>query len=100
MMGTEKTAQIICHLLELLKDNRRLPAPCGCPGEVRALPGAGGDSGGEHCAPPDGTIPCVPPQVYTLMLSCWAFSPSARPTFGELVTRIEVLRDGRSKACG
>ncbi|NWS50003.1 JAK3 kinase, partial [Probosciger aterrimus] len=71
MMGTEKTAQIICHLLELLKDNRRLPAPCGCPGEV-----------------------------YTLMLSCWAFSPSARPTFGELVTRIEVLRDGRSKACG
>ncbi|XP_065515024.1 tyrosine-protein kinase JAK3 isoform X4 [Lathamus discolor] len=69
MMGTEKTAQIICHLLELLKDNRRLPAPCGCPGEV-----------------------------YTLMLACWAFTPSARPTFGELVPRIEVLRDGRSKA--
>ncbi|KAM4658408.1 tyrosine-protein kinase JAK3 [Amazona ochrocephala] len=69
MMGTEKTAQIICHLLELLKDNRRLPAPCGCPGEV-----------------------------YALMLTCWAFTPSARPTFGELVPRIEVLRDGRSKA--
>ncbi|NWR81867.1 JAK3 kinase, partial [Centropus unirufus] len=34
MMGTEKATQIICHLLELLKDNRRLPAPSGCPGEV------------------------------------------------------------------
>lgn len=44
MMGAEKTAQIICHLLELLKDNRRLPAPAGCPVEVRALPGLGGGS--------------------------------------------------------
>ncbi|NXY80569.1 JAK3 kinase, partial [Glareola pratincola] len=34
MMGAEKTTQIICHLLELLKDNRRLPAPSGCPVEV------------------------------------------------------------------
>ncbi|KAK0687053.1 JAK3 kinase, partial [Pygoscelis papua] len=69
MMGTEKTAQIICHLLELLKDNRRLPVPAGCPVEV-----------------------------YTLMLSCWAFTPSTRPTFGELVPKIEALRDGWSKA--
>ncbi|NWT21264.1 JAK3 kinase, partial [Vireo altiloquus] len=34
MMGTEKPAQIICHLLELLQDNRRLPTPAGCPAEV------------------------------------------------------------------
>ncbi|NWX26463.1 JAK3 kinase, partial [Notiomystis cincta] len=34
MMGTEKPAQIICHLLELLKNNRRLPVPAGCPAEV------------------------------------------------------------------
>uniref|UniRef100_A0A8C3J8W3 Tyrosine-protein kinase n=1 Tax=Calidris pygmaea TaxID=425635 RepID=A0A8C3J8W3_9CHAR len=71
MMGTEKMAQIICHLLELLKDNRRLPVPAGCPVEV-----------------------------YTLMLSCWTFAPAARPTFGELAPRIEALRDGRSKARG
>lgn len=38
MMGTEKAVQIICHLLELLKDNRRLPAPAGCPVEVRPPP--------------------------------------------------------------
>lgn len=38
MMGTGKPAQIICHLLELLKDNRRLPAPAGCPAEVTPLP--------------------------------------------------------------
>ncbi|NXG88353.1 JAK3 kinase, partial [Stercorarius parasiticus] len=46
MMGTEKTTQIICHLLELLKDNRRLPAPSGCPVEVRA-----GVSGGWGVCP-------------------------------------------------
>ncbi|NXF27653.1 JAK3 kinase, partial [Rhodinocichla rosea] len=34
MMGTARPPQIICHLLELLKDNRRLPAPAGCPSEV------------------------------------------------------------------
>ncbi|NXG39953.1 JAK3 kinase, partial [Dromaius novaehollandiae] len=71
MMGTDKAAQIICSLLELLKDNRRLPAPAGCPVEV-----------------------------YALMLSCWAFAPGGRPTFGELAPRIEALRDGRSKARG
>ncbi|NXS76677.1 JAK3 kinase, partial [Pandion haliaetus] len=71
MMGTEKATQIICHLLELLKDNRRLPVPAGCPVEV-----------------------------YTLMLSCWAFTAGARPTFGELASKIEALRDGRSKARG
>ncbi|KFQ97870.1 Tyrosine-protein kinase JAK3, partial [Nipponia nippon] len=64
MMGTQKTVQIVCHLLELLKDNRRLPAPAGCPVEV-----------------------------YMLMLSCWAFTPSTRPTFGELAPKIEALRD-------
>ncbi|XP_061870833.1 tyrosine-protein kinase JAK3 isoform X5 [Colius striatus] len=37
MMGTEKAAQIICHLLELLKDNRRLPVPSGCPVEPYPL---------------------------------------------------------------
>uniref|UniRef100_A0A8C4UL83 Tyrosine-protein kinase n=1 Tax=Falco tinnunculus TaxID=100819 RepID=A0A8C4UL83_FALTI len=71
MMGAEKTAQIICHLLELLKDNQRLPAPAGCPVEV-----------------------------YTLMLSCWAFTPGARPTFGDLAPKIEALKDGWSKARG
>lgn len=45
MMGAEKAAQIIWHLLELLKDNRRLPVPAGCPVEVRALPGPAGIPG-------------------------------------------------------
>ncbi|XP_041336860.1 tyrosine-protein kinase JAK3 [Pyrgilauda ruficollis] len=71
MMGTARPPQIICHLLELLKDNRRLPAPAGCPSEV-----------------------------YALMMSCWAFTPGARPTFGELSPKIEALRDGRSKTRG
>uniref|UniRef100_A0A8C0BIW4 non-specific protein-tyrosine kinase n=1 Tax=Buteo japonicus TaxID=224669 RepID=A0A8C0BIW4_9AVES len=71
MMGAEKAAQIIWHLLELLKDNRRLPVPAGCPVEI-----------------------------YTLMLNCWSFTPAARPTFGELAPKIEALRDSRSKARG
>lgn len=49
MMGTEKAVQIICHLLELLKDNRRLPAPAGCPVEVRPPPPKHG--GGPRAAP-------------------------------------------------
>ncbi|KAM7025437.1 tyrosine-protein kinase JAK3 [Acridotheres tristis] len=71
MMGTGKPPQIILQLLELLKDNRRLPLPSGCPSEV-----------------------------YELMTSCWNFSPGARPTFQELSPKIEELRDGRSKSRG
>uniref|UniRef100_K7FHA5 Tyrosine-protein kinase n=1 Tax=Pelodiscus sinensis TaxID=13735 RepID=K7FHA5_PELSI len=68
MMGLDKPLQVICHLLELLKDNKRLPAPPGCP-----------------------------PEVYGLMQGCWAFSPSKRPQFSELGLKIEALRDSRSK---
>lgn len=65
MMGTEKTAQIICHLLELLKDNRRLPVPAGCPVEVRALPklaGVLGDGGGPGGHPAPLTAPSLVPR--------------------------------------
>lgn len=34
------------------------------------------------------------------MLNCWSFTPTARPTFGELAPKIEALRDSRSKARG
>ncbi|XP_059576021.1 tyrosine-protein kinase JAK3 [Alligator mississippiensis] len=71
MMGPDKPPQIICPLLELLKDDKRLPVPAGCPTEVHAL-----------------------------MLSCWTFTPSKRPTFGELAARIEALQDSRSKVRG
>ncbi|EMP24129.1 Tyrosine-protein kinase JAK3 [Chelonia mydas] len=71
MMGLDKPMPIICHLLELLKDNRRLPAPPGCPAEVHGL-----------------------------MLSCWAFSQSKRPKFSELGPKLEALRDSRSKVRG
>nr|XP_056700654.1 tyrosine-protein kinase JAK3 [Euleptes europaea] len=71
MMGHSKPLQIVCQLLELLKGNRRLPAPAGCPTEV-----------------------------YDLMLSCWAFMPNQRPRFCELSPQIETLRNSRSKARG
>uniref|UniRef100_A0A8C8VN55 Tyrosine-protein kinase n=1 Tax=Pelusios castaneus TaxID=367368 RepID=A0A8C8VN55_9SAUR len=71
MMGLDKPLQIICQLLELLKDNKRLPMPAGCPTEV-----------------------------YVLMMSCWAFTPSKRPKFSELGPKIEALRDSRSKVRG
>lgn len=96
MMGAEKAAQIIWHLLELLKDNRRLPVPAGCPVEVRPLPGPPGSRGSRRSS--DIPVPCS--QIYTLMLNCWSFTPAARPTFGELAPKIEALRDSRSKARG
>lgn len=95
MMGPDKPPQIICPLLELLKDDKRLPAPAGCPTEVGAclaLP-----------QPPLSLRPSADPfsfQVHALMLSCWTFTPSKRPTFGELAARIEALQDSRSKVRG
>ncbi|POI20054.1 hypothetical protein CIB84_016198 [Bambusicola thoracicus] len=41
-----------------------------------------------------------PSEVYAVMLSCWAFAPTARPTFTELAARVEALRDGRGTARG
>ncbi|RMC00984.1 hypothetical protein DUI87_22671 [Hirundo rustica rustica] len=41
-----------------------------------------------------------PSEVYSLMMSCWAFTPGSRPAFGDLSPKIEALRDGRSKTRG
>ncbi|XP_074834375.1 tyrosine-protein kinase JAK3 [Carettochelys insculpta] len=71
MMGVDKPMPIVCHLLELLKDDKRLPAPPGCP-----------------------------PEVHGLMLRCWAFSQSKRPKFSELGLKIEALGDSWSKVRG
>uniref|UniRef100_A0ABM5ENZ2 Tyrosine-protein kinase n=1 Tax=Pogona vitticeps TaxID=103695 RepID=A0ABM5ENZ2_9SAUR len=63
MMGHEKPPSMASLLLELLKQNRRLPTPPGCPIEV-----------------------------FTLMESCWSFTPSQRPQFCKLASQIEALR--------
>ncbi|XP_044276961.1 tyrosine-protein kinase JAK3 [Varanus komodoensis] len=69
MMGHSRPATIACHLLELLKQNRRLPAPAGCPAEV-----------------------------FALMQSCWTFAPSQRPRFCKLAPQIEALRSSHCQA--
>ncbi|XP_066490961.1 tyrosine-protein kinase JAK3 isoform X2 [Tiliqua scincoides] len=71
MMGHRKPLQIVCHLLELLKENKRLPSPASCPTEV-----------------------------YALMQSCWAFTPSQRPQFCKLGFQIDALRSRHNKARG
>ncbi|KAJ6652812.1 hypothetical protein lerEdw1_010592 [Lerista edwardsae] len=71
MMGHRKPLQIVCHLLELLKENKRLPSPAGCPTEV-----------------------------YSLMQSCWAYTPSQRPQFCKLGFQIDALRNSHHKARG
>lgn len=38
MMGHSKPALIVCHLLELLQEQKRLPPPTGCPMEVSRGP--------------------------------------------------------------
>ncbi|XP_063003281.1 tyrosine-protein kinase JAK3 [Elgaria multicarinata webbii] len=71
MMGQSKSLTIVCHLLQLLKQNRRLPAPTDCPVEV-----------------------------FALMQSCWSFAPSQRPQFAKLAPQIEALRENHCKARG
>ncbi|XP_063145778.1 tyrosine-protein kinase JAK3 [Candoia aspera] len=71
MMGHRKPALIVCRLLELLKEQKRLPPPTGCPSEILAV-----------------------------MQACWSFLPSQRPRFCTLTAQIEALRHGHCKAQG
>ncbi|XP_038628578.1 tyrosine-protein kinase JAK3 [Tachyglossus aculeatus] len=71
MMGCDRTMPILCHLLELLKEGKRLPTPPGCPWEV-----------------------------HELMRSCWAHNPWERPSFSALGPQINALWDERSSGRG
>ncbi|XP_025027948.1 tyrosine-protein kinase JAK3 [Python bivittatus] len=71
MMGHSKPALIVCHLLELLKEQKRLPPPPGCP-----------------------------PEILAVMQACWSFLPSQRPRFCTLTTQVEALRHSHCKSRG
>ncbi|XP_032992627.1 tyrosine-protein kinase JAK3 [Lacerta agilis] len=71
MLGHSNPPMIVCQLLELLKQSKRLPSPPNCPAEV-----------------------------YALMQSCWSFSPAQRPPFCKLAPQIEALRSSRCKVRG
>uniref|UniRef100_F7F934 Tyrosine-protein kinase n=1 Tax=Monodelphis domestica TaxID=13616 RepID=F7F934_MONDO len=66
MMACDHSMPILCHLLELLTEGRRLPAPPGCPEEVQEI-----------------------------MRSCWASNPKDRPSFCALSPRLDALWAGR-----
>ncbi|XP_077109426.1 tyrosine-protein kinase JAK3 [Ranitomeya variabilis] len=63
MMGPHNSQQTVCGLVELLRDDRRLCSPSSCPGKV-----------------------------YKMMLSCWSFQPSERPSFSVLENQCDQLR--------
>ncbi|XP_048198512.1 tyrosine-protein kinase JAK3 isoform X2 [Perognathus longimembris pacificus] len=65
MMGCEGDAPALCHLLDLLAQGYRLPAPPACPS-----------------------------QVHELMRLCWASSPQERPSFHTLGPRLDALWSG------
>ncbi|XP_038625505.1 tyrosine-protein kinase JAK2 isoform X2 [Tachyglossus aculeatus] len=65
MIGNDKQGQmIVFHLIELLKNNGRLPRPEGCPDEI-----------------------------YSIMTECWNNNVSQRPSFRELAVRVDRIRD-------
>ncbi|XP_043832406.1 tyrosine-protein kinase JAK3 [Dromiciops gliroides] len=66
MMASDRPMPILCHLLELLTEGKRLPIPPGCPGEVREI-----------------------------MRNCWAYNPKDRPSFCALGPRLDALWAGR-----
>ncbi|XP_044141252.1 tyrosine-protein kinase JAK3 [Bufo gargarizans] len=63
MMGSHNSQQTVCGLVELLRAEKRLFSPA-----------------------------CCPVKVYKMMLSCWSFQPSERPTFSALENQCEQLR--------
>ncbi|NP_001085288.3 janus kinase 2 isoform X2 [Xenopus laevis] len=65
MIGNDKQGQmIVFHLIELLKNKRRLPQPEGCPDEI-----------------------------YSIMNECWNNNISQRPSFKELTIQVEKARE-------
>ncbi|XP_029024743.1 tyrosine-protein kinase JAK2a [Betta splendens] len=66
-MGNEKQGQmIVYHLINLLKQGYRLPAPENCPGKI-----------------------------HTIMTECWSSDPRLRPTFKTLIHSVEAVRDSK-----
>ncbi|TKS84558.1 Tyrosine-protein kinase JAK2 [Collichthys lucidus] len=64
-MGNEKQGQmIVYHLIDLLKQGYRLPAPANCPKEI-----------------------------HKIMTECWSSEPKLRPTFKTLIHSVETVRD-------
>uniref|UniRef100_A0A671XSS2 Tyrosine-protein kinase n=1 Tax=Sparus aurata TaxID=8175 RepID=A0A671XSS2_SPAAU len=64
-MGNEKQGQmIVYHLIDLLKQGYRLPAPENCPKEI-----------------------------HRIMTECWSSEPRLRPTFKTLIHSVETVRD-------
>ncbi|KAJ3605957.1 hypothetical protein NHX12_028000, partial [Muraenolepis orangiensis] len=64
-MGSDKQGQmIVYHLIDLLKQGYRLPAPDNCPKEIQKM-----------------------------MAECWQGDPGLRPGFGELAQSVEEIRD-------
>ncbi|EPQ04664.1 Tyrosine-protein kinase JAK2 [Myotis brandtii] len=65
MIGNDKQGQmIVFHLIELLKNNGRLPRPDGCPDEI-----------------------------YVIMTECWNNNVNQRPSFRNLALRVDQIRD-------
>ncbi|XP_054467869.1 tyrosine-protein kinase JAK2a [Anoplopoma fimbria] len=68
-MGNEKQGQmIVYHLIDLLKQGYRLPAPDNCPKEI-----------------------------HKIMTECWSSEPTLRPTFKTLNHSVESIRDSKER---
>ncbi|KAK5900765.1 hypothetical protein CgunFtcFv8_025697 [Champsocephalus gunnari] len=66
-MGNEKQGQmIVYHLIDLLKQGYRLPAPDNCPKEM-----------------------------YKMMTECWSSEPGRRPSFKTLIHSVETVRENK-----
>uniref|UniRef100_A0A8C5ESZ5 Tyrosine-protein kinase n=1 Tax=Gouania willdenowi TaxID=441366 RepID=A0A8C5ESZ5_GOUWI len=67
-MGNEKQGQmIVYHLIDLLKQGYRLPAPDNCPKEI-----------------------------HNIMTECWNSNPRLRPDFKTLMLKVESVRDNQN----
>lgn len=87
-MGKEKQGQmIVYHLIDLLKQGYRLPAPENCPAEVSRLKRVRAG----FCPSSDLFFSF---QIHAIMLECWSSNPELRPSFKALIHSVEAARGG------
>ncbi|KAF4802967.1 hypothetical protein TURU_019333 [Turdus rufiventris] len=82
MIGNDKQGQmIVFHLIELLKNNGRLPRPDGCPDEVK------------YCIKILLSCEGYSVSIYAIMKECWNNNVAQRPTFRDLAQRVDHIRE-------
>lgn len=95
-MGNEKQGQmIVYHLIDLLKQGYRLPAPENCLKEVCNTVTAASRKFLFSRSRGFLYLLHLLLQIHNIMTECWGSDPKPRPTFKALIQRVETVRESK-----